>query len=182
MSEPFVGEIRMVGFTYAPTGWAQCLGQAVPISQNQVVFALLGVTYGGNGTTVFNLPDLQGRSPVGTGNGLGLNPVQPGDKAGTESVSITTLNLPSHSHASNLQVAGTATSPLTVPSATNNVLGASGGGPGSASIWSTALTDPVTIPGGPSGLTGNSQPLPTRNPYLGITFIIAMEGIYPSRP
>ena len=182
MSEPFVGEIRMVGFNYAPQGWAQCLGQTVPIAQNQVVFSLLGVNYGGNGTTTFNLPDLQGRSPVGVGNGGGLAPIEVGEKSGTESVFITTQNLPAHTHVTTVSVAGTATAPVTAPTADNAVLGASGAGPGSASIWSTEMSGPVPMAGVQTGLTGGSQLLPTRNPYLGVTFIIAMEGIYPSRP
>lgn len=75
MSDPYLGEIRMVGFTFAPSGWATCQGQTMPISQNSALFSLLGTTYGGDGVNTFKLPDLKGRSPVGTGNGLGLSPI-----------------------------------------------------------------------------------------------------------
>lgn len=182
MSEPFIGEIRMVGFNFAPTGWLPCQGQLVSISQNQALFALLGTTFGGNGVTNFALPDLRGRSPVGMGDGPGLTPVVQGEMAGQENVNVLVTNMPAHTHPTTVQVAGTATEPANTPSATNAVLGASGGGQGSAAIWSTALTNPVPMSGVQAGPAGGSQPLPVRNPYLGTNFIIATQGVFPSRP
>lgn len=205
MSDPYVGEIRIVGFTFAPVGWAMCNGAIVSISQNQALFALLGTTYGGNGSSTFGLPDLQGRSPVGTGNGLGLSPIVAGEKSGNESATLTINNLPSHTHtaqvtggvsvsgsvsisACSAPTAGTLTS---TPGPTT-VLGpiSAGGRPGD--LYTTTAANTTLAPtnvqlSGPSptiaiGLTGNSQPVALRNPYLGLTFIIAMQGIFPSRP
>lgn len=202
MSDPFIGEIRMVGFTFAPVGWALCQGQTMSVSQNQALFALLGTTYGGNGATNFNLPDLQSRSPVGTGTGPGLSPVNPGDKGGAENFTLTINQLPAHTHiatsSGGVTVSGSVALPATttatgeggVPGA-GTVLGpiSEGGRPGQ--LYSTAAPNttlapcPVTLQGSaPSvqnGLTGNSLPTPLRNPYLGLTCIIALQGIYPTR-
>lgn len=202
MSEPFVGEIRMVGFNFAPRGWALCAGQLMSIAQNSALFSLLGVTYGGDGVTTFALPDYRGRSPVGMGQGPGLTFVNQGEVSGTESTTLNILQMPTHTHAvtatatatstGTFQVAGTASNPLATPSATNNILAASGGGPGSASIWSDQLTNPVTL-ANPEAINttvgvnvavqpaGGSQPVGLRNPYLGTNFVIATEGIFPSR-
>jgi len=202
MSDPFLGEIRMVGFNYAPRGWALCAGQLMSIAQNSALFALLGVTYGGDGVTTFALPDYRGRGPVGMGNGPGLTPMVQGEKSGTESVTLSPLQMPNHTHLATttatatstgtLQVAGASSNPLATPSTTNNVLSASGGGPGSATIWSDQLTSPVTL-ANPEAINtavnvnvtlqaaGGSQPVGLRNPYLGTNFIIATEGIFPSR-
>lgn len=181
MSEPFVGEIRMVGFNFAPVGWAQCLGQMMPIAQNQALFSLLGTMYGGDGRTTFGLPDLRGRSPVGVGQGPGLSNITQGELAGNENITLTTANMPTHAHLTTVQVAGTATQPVNAPTQSNNVLGASGGGQGAASIWSAELSNPVQIAGVQSGPAGGNQPIGTRNPFIGINFVIALEGVYPSR-
>jgi microcystin-dependent protein len=179
MGDQFLGEIRMVGFNFAPAGWALCDGSLLSISQYQALFSLLGVMFGGNGTTTFGLPDLRGRTPVGMGSGPNLTPITQGELAGNETVRMSTLQMPSHTHV--LSVAGTETSSTAAPSQTNNVLGASGPGQGSATIWSTALNSPVPLNPAQVGAAGNSQPLPIRNPFLGTNFIIALTGIYPSR-
>jgi len=188
MSDPFLGEIRMVGFSFAPQGWASCNGQAVSISQNSALFALLGVTFGGDGVQTFNLPDFQGRSPVGMGNGINLSPIQQGDKSGSENVNILPTQMPMHTHTAQAAVsipAITTSANVTAAPSNTAVLGpiAAGGRPGS--LYSTDAADtnllpfntPVTV-----GTAGNSQPLPIRNPYLGTNFIIAMSGMFPSRP
>ena len=202
MSDPFVGEIRMVGFSYAPRGWAPCDGRLLPIQQNSALFALLGVTYGGDGVTTFALPDYRGRGPVGLGNGPGLTPIVQGEKSGTESVTLSSLQMPIHTHVATttatatstgtFQVAGASSNPSATPSTTNNVLSASGGGPGSATVWSDQLTSPVTL-ANPETIdttlnvnvtlqsAGGSQPVGLRNPFLGTNFIIATDGIFPSR-
>jgi microcystin-dependent protein len=189
MSEPFLGEIRMVGFNFAPQGWALCAGQLMSISQNSALFALLGTTFGGDGQNTFGLPDYRGRSPVGMGTGPGLSTIIQGQVSGTENVTILQTQMPAHTHTATgtgtVSVAGAASNPSITPSATNSVLGASGGGPGSASIWSDAITSPVQITNPQAvtvtvGMTGGSQPLPIRNPYLGTNFIIALEGIFPT--
>jgi len=116
---------------------------------------------------------------VGMGNGPNLTPITQGELAGNENVSISTQQMPNHTHV--LSVAGTETSGVTAPSGTNNVLGASGAGQGSATIWSTALNSPVPLNPAQVGAAGGSLPLPIRNPFLGTNFIIALTGIYPSR-
>jgi microcystin-dependent protein len=179
MSEPFLGEIRMVGFSFAPSGWALCQGQSMPISQNSALFSLLGTTFGGNGQTTFNLPDFQGRSPVGMGNGRGLTPIVQGEVSGAENVTLTSMQMPMHTHP--VTVAGTATTPVNAPTATNNVLGASGTGPGSATIWSTALANPIPLSPTQVGMAGGSLPVPIRDPFLGTNFIIALQGVFPTR-
>jgi microcystin-dependent protein len=191
MSEPFLGEIRMVGFNFAPNGWALCQGQLMSIPQYSALFSLLGTTFGGNGSTTFGLPDFRGRSPVGMGNGPGLTPVIQGEVAGVENANILSTQMPMHTHlataTSALTVAGAPSNPTVTPSATNSVLGASSaGGPSSAAIWSDQVTAPVVLTN-PDAVTitvapsGGSQPLPIRNPYLGTNFIIALVGIFPSR-
>jgi microcystin-dependent protein len=202
MSDPFLGEIRMVGFTFAPYGWALCQGQTVPVTQNQALFAMLGTTYGGNGTTNFNLPDLQGRSPVGTGNGLNLTPIEPGDEGGQENFTLTLNQLPSHTHvassAGGVTVSGTVSIPANnettgtsnTPSSTT-VLGAPTYSGHDVSLYSsnTANTSlaPINVslqgsaPAIQNSSTGNSLPTPLRNPYLGLTCIIALQGVYPTR-
>jgi microcystin-dependent protein len=202
MSEPFIGEIRMVGFNYAPRGWAFCAGQLLPIAQNTALFSLLGTTFGGNGTTNFALPNYCGRSPVGMGNGPGLTPIVQGEAAGTESTTLNILQMPTHTHVATttatatstgtFQVAGTSSNASATPSTTNNILAASGGGPGSATIWSDQLNSPVTL-ANPEVINtalnvnvtlqsaGGSQPIGLRNPFLGTNFIIALEGIFPAR-
>ena len=109
MSDPYLGEIRMVGFNYAPYGWAFCAGQTMSVPQNAALFALLGVIYGGNGQTTFQLPDLRGRSPVGMGQGPGLSNIVLGEAAGTESTTLTMSNMPTHTHTASVSGGITAT-------------------------------------------------------------------------
>jgi microcystin-dependent protein len=204
MSDPFLGEIRIVGFTFAPVGWALCNGAIMSIAQNNALFALLGTTYGGNGTTTFQLPDLQGRSPVGTGSGLGLSLIEPGEVGGTESIVLTTGQMPAHTHVAQgtggVSVSGNISVPAcSAPSSgtatptpgTNAVLGtvSAGGRPGD--LYTTTAANTTLLPfnvqlNGPApaitnSLTGNNQPVPLRNPYLGLTMIIALQGVFPSR-
>ncbi len=204
MSEPFLGEIRMVGFNFAPRGWALCAGQLMSISQNSALFALLGTTFGGDGVQTFALPDYRGRSPVGMGNGPNLTPIVQGDKQGTENVTILQTQMPAHTHTAVLApFSASLTGPLSIPAATTGttqaapgnttVLGpiAAGGRPGT--LYSTTAADTTLAPfnatltgqltpGNPTiGTTGGSLPVPIRNPYLGTNFIIALEGVFPSR-
>ncbi|PQV49132.1 phage tail protein [Paraburkholderia sp. BL21I4N1] len=202
MSDPYLGEIRMVGFNFAPVGWALCQGQIVSIAQNNALFALLGTTFGGTGTTTFGLPNFSGRAPVGMGQGPGLSPVVWGEIGGTETTTILQTQMPIHTHVATASGGGTGNVQISVPATTtttgttatpasNTVLapGASAGHP--ATIYSTAAantslapfsapvtTTPPTIVNQPAG---GSQPVSLRNPYLGTTFIIALQGIYPTR-
>ena len=168
MSEPFMGEIRMFGFNFAPRSWAMCSGQILPIAQNTALFSLLGTTYGGNGTTTFALPDLRSRVPVHFGQGPGLSNVVLGERAGSEVVTLTIDQLATHTHgiaASN----GTATASRPA----NNFLAAGG-------AYANA-TDGTTMNPGMVQNTGGSQPHENRQPYLGLNFCIALDGIFPSR-
>lgn len=187
MSDPFVGEIRMVGFNFAPRGWALCNGAILPIAQNQALFALIGVTFGGNGTTTFQLPNYNGRSPVGMGTGQGLTPIVQGEVAGTENVSLSIAQLPTHAPAVAVNVAVPAvTASTNVAAAPTNTsrLGpiAAAGRPGT--LYSTDASD-VTLAPFAAQVTvtplGGNLPVPIRNPYLGTNFIIALEGVFPSR-
>lgn len=124
MSDPYMGEIRMVGFNYAPDGWALCQGQLVAVSQNNALFSLLGTTFGGDGRQTFGLPDLQGRSPVGVGNGAGLSPIGWGQKSGVENTTLTQSQLPAHIHPGQFAgqpspVNGNVTTTVTVDVGTN---------------------------------------------------------------
>jgi len=193
MSDPFIGEIRMFAGTFAPRGWALCNGQLLSISQHTALFSILGTTYGGNGQTTFALPNLQSRSPVGTGTAAGLSSIALGEDNGVESVTLTISQMPAHSHqvtetgSGSLQVAGIGSNASTTPSATNNILGASAaGGSSSAAIWSDKMNDSVSLANPINAnfivqLAGGSEPFSIRNPYLGMNFIIALEGLYPVR-
>jgi microcystin-dependent protein len=202
MSDPFLGEIRMVGFDFAPYGWALCQGQTLSISQNQALFALLGVTFGGNGTSTFQLPDMQGRSPVGTGNGLGLSPITIGENAGTENATLTTGNMPTHTHAATVTGGITVTGSVSIPAttsttgatgtpATNAILGTASNSGRPIPFYSTSAATATLAPFNVSStgdaptiqnaLAGNNLPFSIRNPYLGLTCIIALNGVFPSR-
>ena len=176
MDEPFIGEIRPIGLNYAPRGWAFCNGQLLPINQNQALFSLLGTTYGGNGVQTFALPDLRSRVPVGTGQGPGLSPYSLGQVGGVESVTLTTAQLPAHTH----PVTGTMqAAELGDPSTPKgNFLAADanaqfGTGPANTTMGSAAQ--------GTSGNTGGSQGHENRMPTLGLNYVIALQGLYPSR-
>lgn len=169
MSQPYIGEIRMVGFSFAPAGWAMCNGAQIPISQNDALFVLLGTIYGGDGQETFLLPDLQGRFPLHQGTLAGIT-YGIGEKSGTESVTLTTQQIPTHTH---------------VPGATT-----SQGGQGlpTGALW--ALTDAGQFSTDPaSGLMGNanisivggSQPHENMSPYLTLSFIISLFGVFPSQ-
>ncbi|CDF84450.1 hypothetical protein PKB_3103 [Pseudomonas knackmussii B13] len=180
--EVFIGTIIPFGFNFAPRGWATCSGQLLPISQYSAVFALLGTMYGGNGQTNFGLPDLRGRTPLSYGQGLGLSNYELGQVGGTESVTLLSSNLPPHSLNVNVQLATTASSPASVPSSANSYLGASGGGQGTATIYSDAQgANPVTLKGASATFTGGGVPVSIQSPFLALNFCICLEGIFPSR-
>jgi microcystin-dependent protein len=166
MSEPFIAEIRMFAGNFAPRGWADCNGQLLSIAQNPALFSLLGTTYGGDGRTTFALPNLQGRVPVHVGQGPGLSPVQLGQTFGSETVTLTAAQLPPHTHliAASLPKAETPLNP------TPESLVAFDAEPGSAT---------VSFPTAPAA--GAATPVQVVQPSLGMRFIIALEGIYPSR-
>lgn len=169
MSEPYLGEIRMFGGNFAPRGWMFCDGSILSIAQNDALFALLGTTYGGDGQETFQLPDLRGRVPVHVGSTIG--PL--GTVTGTETVTLTSAQVPAHTHP---LVASTATATSTSPAgnvlAQANVAGVQIFMPTPASGASSSM---ATTPG------GGSQPHDNMMPFRCITFIIAVEGIFPSQ-
>jgi microcystin-dependent protein len=173
MSEPFLGEIRMFGGNFAPTGWAMCNGQLMAISQNTALFSILGTTFGGNGTTTFGLPDMRGRVPVHQGSGPGLSTYVLGEMTGSENVTLTQNQMPIHSHIVNADSnAGGKTTP------TSNFPGAVSG-TAAEKIYSSANT--TTMNPAMIANAGGSQPFPIIQPILCVTFIIALVGIFPSR-
>jgi len=187
MSEPFIGEIRLVAFNFAPRGWALCEGQLMSIAQNTALFSLLGTTYGGDGQTTFALPDYRSRSPVGMGQGLGLSPISQGEEAGTENVSLTINQMPMHTHTAVVSIAvpaiAASTNVAAVPSSTT-VLGPIAAGGRAGTLYSTDVPTTTLAPFKADvsvDVAGGSQPVGVRNPYLGTNFIIALEGIFPSR-
>ena len=177
--EPFLGQIIQVGFGFAPRGWALCDGQLLAIASNTALFSLLGTTFGGDGRTTFALPDLRGRISKHVGSGPGLNPVTWGEKGGRESLTLSTANLPSHSHS----LVGT-TAEQNAGTPTNNLLasGASDGRGGNATtVYASGASANATAASASIGNTGGGQAFDIRNPYLGIYHCIAIQGIYPSR-
>jgi microcystin-dependent protein len=166
VSEPFLGQISSFSFAFPPKGWALANGQLLPINQNQALFALLGTQYGGNGTTTFELPNLQGRVAVHFGNGFTI-----GETAGAESVTLTTSQLPAHTHTVDCNKnAGTKASP------TGDLWAADGAGNTPySSAGGTALA------GGAIAATGGSQPHTNVSPMLVVNFCIALQGIFPAR-
>jgi microcystin-dependent protein len=171
MSQPYVGEIRMFGGSFKPAGWAFCNGQPLPISENDVLFQLIGTTYGGDGQETFNLPNLSGRIPLhqGTNPSTGTNYI-PGQTGGVETVTLTTQQIPVHNHAVVVSKdQGTQSNPSGNTSAANTSVLIYRPGAG------TQTFDPSTL-----APAGGNQPHENMQPYLAVTFIISLFGIYPS--
>jgi microcystin-dependent protein len=172
MGQPFVGEIRMFAGNFAPAGWAFCSGQTLPISENEVLFQLIGTIYGGDGQTTFNLPNLQSRVPVHMGQGPGVsNNYTIGEQGGAEQVTLTVNQTPVHNHG---LVAATGAG--TTANAKDNVLAASP----SVQLY-TEDTASVALNANSITPTGGSQPHDNTMPYLAINYIISLFGIYPSQ-
>lgn len=176
--EPLISEIRLWPANFAPRGWAFCHGQLMPISANSALFSIIGTTYGGDGVNSFALPDLRGRVPVGEGAGPGLSPNRLGQKGGQEHVTLTQANLPSHNHTATLHAEGAVS---TSGNPTGNMLGIV---TGNTDVY--AQPDPAEeVAMNPASITvsnaGGGQSFDNEQPYLVLNFIIALEGIYPSR-
>ena len=165
MGTPFLGEVKIVSFNFAPNGWALCNGQLLPINQNQALFSLFGTMYGGNGQTTFALPDLRGRAALHFGNGL-----TQGQLLGEEVHTLTINEMPTHPH-----VANASTTPAETNTATNAAY---------LGLVNNAYTAPanlVAMAAGEISNTGGSQPHQNMQPYLVLNFIVALQGIFPSR-
>lgn len=170
MSTPFMSEIRMFSFDFAPRSWAMCNGQLLPIAQNQALFALLGTTYGGNGVTTFALPNLQSRVPMHAGQGPGLSNRSLGELGGAESHTLTINEIPAHQHA----LAATSAAPAGGPS---NALLAT---PTTTKPYRASATQTMSL-ATMTGSGGGSQPHSNLQPYLTVNFAIALQGVFPSR-
>ena len=175
MADVYLGQIMMGGFNFAPRGFAGCNGQLLPIAQNQALFALLGPAYGGNGSTTFALPNLQGCTPVGAGASADgawqPSPYQTGTRAGQETVTLLPTQIPPHTHTANA-----VTTPGTSKNPTNTLFG----GSGAESIYGSAGPQ-VTLSGQTLALAGGNQAHPNMQPFSVINFNIALSGIFPSR-
>ena len=192
-----LAEIRMFAGNFSPRGWQFCNGQLLAISQWTAVFALVGTTYGGDGQTTFAVPDFRGRVAVGTGTGNGLSNVQLGQMSGTETVALFITQIPAHNHTATAGTGGTGTATLNAVTANGNTQSPSGNyiaASRTASVASyiasgtTAAMNAGSITlsnitaGAPTiGITGGSGPHSNMQPYLGINYIICVEGIFPSR-
>jgi microcystin-dependent protein len=175
MAQPFLGQILLVGFNFAPVGWALCDGQLLPISQNTALFSLLGTQYGGDGRSTFGLPDLRSRVPIGMGQGNGLSPYTIGEMTGVESVTLQATQMPQHNHLINAtNAAGGVQTPA------NNFLAAGTAGGRPADIYSAGPSQGTLSPNAVS-FTGGSQPHNNIQPVLAMNYIIALQGIFPSR-
>ena len=173
MSEKFVAEIRIFAGNFAPTGWALCNGQLMPISQNTALFSLLGTMYGGDGKSTFALPNLQGSAPLQQGQGPGLSLRVQGEVGGEQNVTLLATEMPSHTHTVQCVSAGGGTN-----SPANAIW--AGGGRGAPPMYVPAGNAAAMSPGAVS-FTGVSQPHNNMPPYLCLTFIIALQGIFPPR-
>lgn len=172
MSSPFVAEIRIFGFGFAPRGWAQCNGQLLPISQNTALFSLLGTYYGGNGSSTFGLPNLQGSAPMFWGQGPGLSLHDLGETGGSDTVTLLESEIPAHSHGTSVSASdGNNQSPVGEKLATGIGVGqyASANGP------LTQLSPNTLTP------AGGDQPHNNMMPYLTLNFCIALQGVFPPR-
>jgi microcystin-dependent protein len=172
--DPFLGEIRLMSFMFAPRGWALCAGQTLGIQQNTALFSLLGTYYGGNGINTFMLPDLRGRVPVHMGQGSS-GTYNIGQKGGTEYVTLSTDQIPQHNHlVQAVNTTGNALGPM------GNLLaqsiGTGQGQPGYVAAANTTTLNPASIQP-----AGNSQPHENRQPFLVMSYCIALQGIFPSR-
>lgn len=172
MAEPYLSEIRIFSFNFAPKGWALCNGQLLPINQNQALFALLGTTYGGNGQTNFALPNLRGRAQIHVGNGHTL-----GEAGGASAVTINQQTMPTHTHplSANMAVVGANLNATLGTPAGNNWANTG------KTNWNTAFPGNATMSPQAVSNVGGSQPHTNMQPYLVLNFCIALQGIFPSQ-
>lgn len=180
MSDPFLGEIRLTSFNFPPKGWTFCNGQTLPINQNQALFSLLGTVYGGDGVTTFKLPDLRGRVPLHVGSGIPL-----GGVGGEELHALTVAEMPQHLHVLRANNTTAATANTNTPVA-GNALGQSlgvlsTGGTFAVNIYNSTLTNNAVAAPQMVGNAGGGQSHENRQPYLVLSAMIALTGIYPSR-
>jgi microcystin-dependent protein len=173
MAQPYLGQISLFSFNFAPRGWAMCNGQLLPIVQNQALFAILGTTYGGNGTNTFQLPNLQSRTPIGYGTGVGLTPNSLGQTGGEENHTLLLTEMPSHMH----PVQATSVGPTSGTPAANSIFAT----PAKVPVYRSAGSATTQMNTASIANAGGSQPHTNIQPYLTINFCIALNGVFPSR-
>jgi microcystin-dependent protein len=180
-TEPFLGEIKILGFVYPPVGYLLCAGQLISIAENSALFALIGTIYGGDGQNTFALPDLQGRVPIGQGQGPGLPNYVIGQKAGNTQTTLTISNMPAHAHPA---TGITVNMPVSINNGDVSDPSAAYLAKGSSDVYSSVATSnnygALTI-AGQTGSVGNNTAIDITNPYLAINYSIALAGIFPSR-
>ncbi|HFD12778.1 MAG TPA: phage tail protein [Crenotrichaceae bacterium] len=190
MSEPFIAEIIMFGGNFAPRSWGFCSGQLLAISQNTALFSLLGTTYGGDGRTTFSLPDLRGRVPVHSGQGPGLSSYRPGQRGGVENVTLSVLQMPAHTHAATVDLKARLNAekgPANSNNPAGNMIASHAGGnafkPYNPNIDKLMADQSITDNGTTvtNANAGGGQPHTNLQPYTVVNFIIALQGIFPSR-
>jgi len=174
MAESFLGEIRMFSGSFAPPGWVLCSGQLLQIVQNTALYSLIGITYGGDGITTFALPDFRGRVPIHQGQGVGLSSYTVGEMGGSETVTLTAAQMPAHNHS---VTADQSSSDTTLSNPRGSWLGATG---------ATNIYSPINPPANPAmmnpgmiGVAGAGQAHPNMQPFLVVTFILSLNGMYP---
>lgn len=171
--DPFVAEIRIYPYTFAPKAWALCNGQLIPLSQNTALFSLLGTVYGGDGKSTFALPDLQGRAPMHPGWGDGLSPRQLGQMGGSETVTLLESEIPAHTHTLRVQ---TTVGDASLPTG-NSIARASGATPFKAPGGAVAMMAPQAL-----SVSGGDLPHNNMQPYLAFNICISLQGVFPQRP
>lgn len=178
--DPFLGQINLFGCNFAPQGWALCQGQLMGIAQNTALFSLLGVNFGGNGTTTFALPDLRSRAPVGFGQGPGLSDYASGGTGGAETAQINSSSYPTHSHT---LFAAASPGTTNAPGGLIEAEGQTGGRGGTINLalYSAAGNPTPLAPAALTAAAGGNQPHNNLQPYLALNFCIALQGIFPSR-
>lgn len=172
MSNPFIGEVKLVPYNFAPRGWAECAGQLLPIAQNEALFALIGTTYGGDGQSTFALPDLRGRAAISMGQGPGLSIYAQGEQGGAENVTLSAGQMPSHSHQTRAS------------SSIGNQASPNGQHVAHSSFGLGYVYDgnaDGAMPASSVSATGGNQPHNNHQPYLVLTYVIALEGVFPPR-
>lgn len=177
MSDPFIGEIQIYGFNFAPQNWALCQGQLMPIQQNTALFSLLGTQFGGNGTTNYQLPNFTGNLACGQGQGAGLTPRMVGETFGSDSVNLLPNEMPAHAHGARIYNQPTAANRAGVPASGDAVIT-----PQSVAMLTNTNAVNTTLPIQTVGITGSGQPHENRQPYLTMNFCIALTGAFPQRP
>jgi microcystin-dependent protein len=173
--DPFVAEIRIFPFNFAPTGWAQCNGQLLPISQNTALFSLLGTIYGGNGQSTFALPDMQGAAAMFWGQGNGLSLRDQGEIGGSQTVTLLISEIPVHVHTVNAKTTGGQAVP------TGLVWGTSSAAKAAANFYAPAAPSPVAFNPGALSIAGSNLPHNNMPPYLTLNYCIALQGVFPPR-